>query len=584
MKTFITGKDVALEDTIHSFQQLLANHNLEINEASWFNPIPNVWSVHIQNKQCPMLFTNGKGATKKAALASALGEYFERLATNYFFSDYYLGKTTSQSDFVHYPCEKWFAIPEDNQLPKGLLSKELWIFYNPNQELLASDLVDLQSSHRERGICALPFTLQSNGQTIYVPVNLIANLYASNGMSAGNTQNEARVQALSEIFERYVKNYIIANAVSLPEIPSAIISRYPHIQEAINALEEEGFPIYCFDASLGGQYPVICVVLFNPQNGTSYASFGAHPNFAVAFERTVTELLQGRNLKDLDVFSPPSFNNDEVAELSNLETHFIDSSGVISWDLFNQTPDYEFVNWDFSGTTKQEFSNLIAIMQSKEVPVLIMDYTHLGVYACRIIAVGMSEIYPPEDLIIANNNMAIDWRDVILSLPNSQYELDEYLALIEQLDNDGFDDSARVRELLGLATGNNNAWFTLRVGELKAMLALAGNDLGQAKEWVDWSIEMNQSIFSPTRLHAYRCLQTLIDFALMRDEDQINNYLNTFYKMYGEECVNEMWQYVTGDKTFFGLFEVDENLSQFETHQALLNIYTKLCNLHNTKN
>ena len=48
------------------------------------NPVPNVWSVHIRDRDCPLCFTNGKGASKKAALASALGEYFERLSTNYF--------------------------------------------------------------------------------------------------------------------------------------------------------------------------------------------------------------------------------------------------------------------------------------------------------------------------------------------------------------------------------------------------------------------------------------------------------------------------------------------------------------------
>ena len=75
------------------------------------------------------------------------------------------------------------------------------------------------------------------------------------------------------------------------------MDRYPSIQASIAKLEEEGFPIYAFDASLGGKYPVICVVLLNPNNGTCFASFGAHPNFQVALERTVTELLQGRSLK-----------------------------------------------------------------------------------------------------------------------------------------------------------------------------------------------------------------------------------------------------------------------------------------------
>jgi uncharacterized domain len=416
MKTFIPGKDAALEDSINYFHQQLASYDLEVKEASWLNPVPNVWSVHIQNTQCPLCFANGKGASKKAALASALGEYFERLSTNYFFSDFYLGEDAANADFVHYPTEKWFPIPESGLLPEGLLSEKLLKFYNPNGELTAMDLIDLQSSHPERGICALPFVQQSDHKTVYVPVNLIANLYASNGMSAGNTRNEARVQGLSEIFERFAKNKIIAEAISLPIIPTDVINRYPEVLAAIETLENEGFPLYCFDASLGGEFPVICVVLFNPQNGTSYASFGAHPNFGVALERTVTELLQGRSLKDLDVFSPPSFDNDDVADLSNLETHFIDSSGLISWDLFNQQSDYEFVDWDFSGTTEQEFANLMTIFNRHKIEVLIMDYEHLGVYACRILAVGMSEIYPPEDLLYANNNMAIHLRDLILSL------------------------------------------------------------------------------------------------------------------------------------------------------------------------
>ena len=583
MKTFIPGKDAALEDSINYFHQQLANYNLEVKEASWLNPVPNVWSVHIQNTECPLCFANGKGASKKAALASALGEYFERLSTNYFFSDFYLGEIAANADFVHYPTEKWFPIPEDGFLPEGLLSEKLLEFYNPNDELTAMDLIDLQSSHPQRGICALPFVQQSDQKTVYVPVNLIANLYASNGMSAGNTRNEARVQGLSEIFERFAKNKIIAEAISLPLIPTDVINRYPEVLAAIEALEKEGFPLYCFDASLGGEFPVICVVLFNPQNGTSYASFGAHPNFGVALERTVTELLQGRSLKDLDVFSPPSFDNDDVADLSNLETHFIDSSGLISWDLFNQQSDYEFVDWDFSGTTEQEFANLMAIFNRHKIEVLIMDYEHLGVYACRILAVGMSEIYPPEDLLFANNNMAIHLRDLILSLPYKKLTAKQYLNIIEQLDGEGLDDFARVRELLGIATGSDNAWLTLRIGELKAMMALAAKDLEQAQAWIDWTVEMNESIFTPQRNHAYRCLQTLVNFILERDKKQFNHYQDAFYKMYGKEYVDEMWQYANGEKTFFGLADLtmtdkssNNNLQQFAMHQKLLSVYQKL--------
>lgn len=70
-QTFIPGKDAALEDSIARFQQKLSDLGFQIEEASWLNPVPNVWSVHIRDKECALCFTNGKGATKKAALASA---------------------------------------------------------------------------------------------------------------------------------------------------------------------------------------------------------------------------------------------------------------------------------------------------------------------------------------------------------------------------------------------------------------------------------------------------------------------------------------------------------------------------------
>ena len=355
-QTFIPGKDAALEDSIARFQQKLSDLGFQIEEASWLNPVPNVWSVHIRDKECALCFTNGKGATKKAALASALGEYFERLSTNYFFADFWLGETIANGPFVHYPNEKWFPLTENDDVPEGLLDDRLRAFYDPENELTGSMLIDLQSGNEDRGICGLPFTRQSDNQTVYIPMNIIGNLYVSNGMSAGNTRNEARVQGLSEVFERYVKNRIIAESISLPEIPADVLARYPAVVEAIETLEAEGFPIFAYDGSLGGQYPVICVVLFNPANGTCFASFGAHPDFGVALERTVTELLQGRGLKDLDVFTPPTFDDEEVAEHTNLETHFIDSSGLISWDLFKQDADYPFVDWNFSGTTEEEFA------------------------------------------------------------------------------------------------------------------------------------------------------------------------------------------------------------------------------------
>ena len=575
-QTFIPGKDAALEESIEKFQQKLTALGFNIEEASWLNPVPNVWSVHICDKDCPQCFSNGKGASKKAALASALGEYFERLSTNYFWTDFYLGQDIANGDFVHYPNEKWFPIEDEALLPQGILDDRLFEHFDPNQELTPELLVDLQSGNYERGIVALPYVRQSDQQTVYIPQSIISNLYVSNGMSAGNSQFEARVQGLSEVFERYVKNKIIAEAISLPLIPQEVMARYPSIQAAIDKLEQEGFPILAYDASLGGQYPVICVILLNPTNGTCFASFGAHPKFQVALERTVTELLQGRSLKDLDVFSPPSFNNDDVAEHANLETHFIDSSGLISWDLFKDTPDYEFTDWNFSGKdTHEEYDNLMAIFRAEKKDVYIMDYNHLGVYACRIIVPGMSDIYPADDLIYANSNMGMDWREILLDLPHFHHDPETYQELLDELDEQGIDDATRVREFIGIVAPKASGWTTLRIGELKSMLYLALGDLEMALDWANWTYNMNSSVFTAERANYYRCLINSLELFMDSQRDP-QQYRMVFEKMYGKDAVAFAWSAIQGGNPFYNLPASDETLANFSEHQKLLAAYAKL--------
>ena len=575
-QTFIPGKDAALEESIEKFQQKLTALGFNIEEASWLNPVPNVWSVHIRDKDCPQCFSNGKGASKKAALASALGEYFERLSTNYFWTDFYLGQDIANGDFVHYPNEKWFPIEDEALLPQGILDDRLFEHFDPNQELTPELLVDLQSGNYERGIVALPYVRQSDQQTVYIPQSIISNLYVSNGMSAGNSQFEARVQGLSEVFERYVKNKIIAEAISLPLIPQEVMARYPSIQAAIDKLEQEGFPILAYDASLGGKYPVICVILLNPTNGTCFASFGAHPKFQVALERAVTELLQGRSLKDLDVFSPPSFNNDDVAEHANLETHFIDSSGLISWDLFKDTPDYEFADWNFSGKdTHEEYDNLMAIFREESKEVYIMDYNHLGVYACRIIVPGMSDIYPADDLIYANSNMGMDWREILLDLPHFHHDQETYQELLDELDEQGIDDATRVREFIGIVAPKASGWTTLRIGELKSMLYLALGDLEMALDWANWTYNMNSSVFTAERANYYRCLINSLELFMDSQRDP-QQYRMVFEKMYGKDAVAFAWGAIQGGNPFYNLPASDETLANFSEHQKLLAAYAKL--------
>lgn len=570
-KTMILGKDAALEDTIAGLKVKLLDLGFDVEEASWLNPVPNVWSVHIRDRFCPYLFTNGKGLTKDAALASALGEFFERLNCNYFFADFYLGEEIANSEFVHYANEKWFPFKND-QMPKGLMNESLWDFYDSNRELRASQLVDTNSGNAQRGICALPYTNVTDNKTYYIPMNIVGNMYVSNGMSAGNTKTEARVQALSEIFERSIKNKILAEGISLPTIPVEVLNRYPKVIEAIAELEANGYPIICKDASLGGKFPVINVTLLNPSEGTAFASFGAHPKFQVALERTLTELLQGRRLDQLNVFSPPTFELEDVADQLNLEAHFIDSNGLIHWNFFKETPDYEFSDWNFgNNTTQSEYDALIDIFKNIEKDVYIMDFEHLNVYGCRIHVPGMSEIYLPEDLAWDNNNCGHDIRASILSV--NELSPEDLMELYTKMEDKGFDDMLLVSHAIGVIPDAGTLWADLRIGEFKTMVAFAAKNYELAKAGTDWCLH-----FAPLkkeRKTLYLCLNTLLEIE-MDDDCNEKDFLPTVERMYGKNLVEKAQKIIHAFEKFDGLHESDLSLKGFEMHGKLITSYQKL--------
>lgn len=570
-KTMIPGKDSSLEDSIVKLSGLLENLGIKIEVASWRNPVPNVWSVHIRDADSPMCFTNGKGATKNAALASALGEYLERISTNYFYSDFYLGEEIAQDDFVHYPTEKWFKAGPKDSLPADLMDDYLKEIYGNDGELKFSHLYDTNSGNKSRGVCAVPFVRQSDQKTVYIPVNLIANLFVSNGMSAGNTVNEARVQALSEIFERAVKNEIITNEISLPDVPKEVLARYPKILEGINKLEEQGFPVLVKDASLGGRFPVMNVTLMNPRNGGVFASFGAHPNFEVALERTLTELLQGRSFEGMNDLVAPTFNEFAVKEHNNIIDHFIDSTGVISWKFFSTKADYEFADWNFSGTTEEEFNYLMGILKEMEKEVYIADYEELGGKATRILVPNYSEIYLPEELIWDNHNKSLEFRESILNL----HQLDQKAlkSLVKKLEESEIDNYTQISELIGVAFDETSTWGQLTIGELKALCYLNLQKFEEAKELAEQLSTFSNNV--PERKKFYQALNVVLDITL-NEELQLEDYLPNLTRMYGQKVIDAAVGSITGEIKFYNLPPTSMKLEGVDKHLKFIESYKKL--------
>ncbi|PRY66732.1 ribosomal protein S12 methylthiotransferase accessory factor [Vreelandella songnenensis] len=569
--TYIEGKDAPLEETIANMSAILAGLGMKIEIASWRNIVPHVWSLHIRDAASPMCFTNGKGATKESALCSALGEFIERLSCNFFYNDQFFGEEIAGSDFVHYPNEKWFKPGPNDELPEEILDEHCLAIYNPEGELSGSNLIDTNSGNEARGIVSLPFVRQSDGETVYFPSNLIENLFLSNGMSAGNTLVEAQVQCLSEIFERAVKREILEQELSLPDVPADVLAKYPSIVEGIKALEAQGFPVLVKDASMGGQFPVMCVTLMNPRTGGVFASFGAHPSFEVALERSLTELLQGRSFEGLNDLPLPTFNSQTVSEPNNFVEHFIDSVGVVSWRFFSAKADFEFSEWDFSGTNQEEADTLFGIFEELGAEVYMAVHEDLGAPVCRILVPGYSEVYPIEDLIWDNTNKALDYRADILNL--HRLEDDQLLDLVERLEESQMDDHADIITLIGIEFDENTVWGQLTILELKLLIYLALGRLEEALDCVQMFLQYNDNTVE--RGLYYQAVNAVLEIAL-DDELEIDDYLPNFQRMFGEETMAAVVGSVEGSVRFFGLTPTNMQLDGLERHQRLIESYKKL--------
>ena len=573
--TFITGKDLPLEKTIANMSGILADLGIKIEIASWRNIIPNVWSLHIRDAHSPICFTNGKGTTKEGALASALGEFIERLSSNHFYAEAFWGEDVANLPFVHYPNEKWFKPGSDDSIPVEILDEYCLKIFNPDGELLGSHLIDTNSGNLQRGICSLPYVRKSDGEVVYFPSNLIENLYVSNGMSAGNTLAETQVQCLSEIFERAVKREIIEGEMALPDVPYEVLAKYPGILAGIQGLEEQGFPVLVKDASMGGLYPVMCVTLMNPRTGGVFASFGAHPSFEVALERSLTELLQGRSFEGLNDLPPPTFVSNAVTEPNNFVEHFIDSSGIMSWRFFSDKSNFSFVEWEFSNkgksSNREQAEALFNILQSKGKEIYMATHNDLGAMSCRILVPGYSEVYPVEDLIWDNTNKALLFRADILNL--HRLDNNSLAALLDRLSNNELDEYSDIGTLIGVEFDDNSVWGQLTVLELKLLINLAIKQFDVAYELTEAFLQYNDNTVE--RGLFYQALRVSL-YIILNEDLELENYLSNFRRMFGNEQIDAVIGSIEGSLRFFGLAPTNMNLEGLDRHQRLMDSYKKL--------
>jgi ribosomal protein S12 methylthiotransferase accessory factor len=191
------------------------------------------------------------------------------------------------------------------------------------------------------------------------------------------------------------------------------------------------------------------------------------------------------------------------------------------------TPDFPFVDWNFSNTTEEDYQWLVDCIHRVDKDIYVADFSEQGAYSCRILVPGFSEIYPVEDLEWENNSIGNAIRPKLVRL----HELSEQECadLLEELQTMNLNDERPLWEILGLAIPLGTPWKQLRIGELKTLLALAVGDEDAILEGCDWIHHFKD--LAPARRLVYRCIESMLNV------DAVENYRRSMELLYGLETL-----------------------------------------------
>ncbi len=408
------GKECSPKETLEKIGKIYDRLGLSLNREDFDSGVENCYSCRLTLKGGTKNYigTNGKGMSPELCLASANGEMIERLSNRIFVAmrdddDKMLDMVQTQ-----YP----FYSPRDPEQPDCIRRlKEKIAASVPPPHILQSPM-DLTESMLEqlapRGLDGryptLPFYRPGETEPVYLPERIITMFASSNGMAAGNTLEEAMVEGISEILERYAQGILDDGEITPPQLPDEEIDKYPHIRRVIDQITKDPrYEVRVLDCSLGKGLPVVCGVIINKDTGFFGTKYGCQPNMGIALERVFTESLQGLRLEEASRKNTPDFH----AYLANRRTDKWNAIkagfGQVTSRLLMDEPDYEFRPWKSTEgkSNKEIMHELIRLMQELGADVYVHDASYLGFPVVHIYAAGIAELIPVD--IIQLKSMAL---------------------------------------------------------------------------------------------------------------------------------------------------------------------------------
>lgn len=384
-------KDATPQNTIQRIKNILESHGI-FTETRWNNTgVPHCYSVRV-NVSGTTFGSNGKGVNEEFALASGYGELMERLQLGYVFR-HDQQKTTGlvAEETLGHRCapqqllernRKWYtAYARELQSTMGVTMTE---------EAMLAQYAD------EQGLVDVtPYYCVSSDSIEYLPTKIRKTVYATNGCAAGNTMEEAMVQAISEIVERNHKCRILRENPVLPQIPDEVMKTFPIVWQIISFLRENGLKVTVKDCSLGTKFPVVCVCIIDSRTGKYHTHFGAFPNLEIALQRTLTESFQGRALHSVGQhteFMPRSADPNSQKYMMN---ELVKGTAEKFPAFFMEASQESYnANVGFGTTTnRQRLRKCLEYFAEQGLDVLIRDSSCLGFPTCQVLIPGYSEVF-----------------------------------------------------------------------------------------------------------------------------------------------------------------------------------------------
>lgn len=396
-------KDAAPEETVKYLKKIIEALGYPLQEKWSEENTAGTFSLRLSMEVPGMdIGSNGKGSTPEYARASAYGELCERLQ-NQLFS---LCREYATEEEKHYIDECYMDLDNVLEMDNAfltILKGALGITELPvsAQKTILSNLFGTEK------VLMRPFYSWKNGEIEWIPWSMAEKFYGSNGMSAGNTLDEAIVQGLSEIAERCAQRQILQRPTVLPDIPASVCEKYQEEMQMRRRLEEKGYHVLQKDCSLGGIYPVAGLIIFREGDEHFGLKLGSHPDLEIAIERTFTEAFQGLSEEQFSIIGSLDMKNFQVDHFLNIYNTFKTPYGRYPWQILAEDADLPFQWWKGAGKEKNNKTmllDMVHIFLDQGCDVLIRDVSFLGFPSCQILVPGMSELLPVNDKVIRAGN------------------------------------------------------------------------------------------------------------------------------------------------------------------------------------